>query len=261
MNFERRGQGTPLVLIHGVGSRRQIWDPMLDQLAAQHDVVAVDLPGFGSSPSEGKPGTVAGLADQVAGFCADLGLDRPHIAGNSMGGGIALTLAARGLARSATAYSPIGFWSTAELLWTQEALQIARASSKALRPIIPRAAPITPLRAGALALFYGKPWQLSADYLVADAAALRDAGGFAEALESFGDYTPPTQEELAGTTATVAWGSRDALLIHRTQAGRAERRLPDATHVTLVGCGHIPFADDPHACVDVLLATTERAGG
>ncbi|WP_344934496.1 alpha/beta fold hydrolase [Actinoplanes nipponensis] len=45
---ERRGSGPPLVLIHGIGSRRQVWEPVLGELARHREVIALDLPGFGS---------------------------------------------------------------------------------------------------------------------------------------------------------------------------------------------------------------------
>ena len=48
--FTRAGSGEPLVLIHGLGGSRRIWEPVIDRLAAERDVIAVDLPGFGASP-------------------------------------------------------------------------------------------------------------------------------------------------------------------------------------------------------------------
>ena len=50
LNYHRAGSGEPLVLIHGIGSRWQVWEPVLDRLAAERDVVALDLPGFAASP-------------------------------------------------------------------------------------------------------------------------------------------------------------------------------------------------------------------
>lgn len=95
---ERRGSGPPLVLIHGLGSHWQVWLPVLDEVARHRDVIALDLPGFGASPplptARGWPaeGSVDHLADRVAAFLAGLGLDRPAVAGNSLGGGVALEL-------------------------------------------------------------------------------------------------------------------------------------------------------------------------
>src|SRR5829696_3249094 len=90
----RTGSGEPLLLIHGIGSQWQMWEPVIEPLAREHEVVAIDLPGFGDSPPLDVPPTIEALADAVA----SLRLDRPHVAGNSLGGAIALELGARGRA-------------------------------------------------------------------------------------------------------------------------------------------------------------------
>ena len=61
LNYHRAGSGPPLVLIHGIGSRWQVWDPVLTRLQAERDVIALDLPGFGASPMP-PPGTSPGPA-------------------------------------------------------------------------------------------------------------------------------------------------------------------------------------------------------
>src|SRR3954464_9053177 len=105
----RTGSGPPLLLLHGLGSCKEMWRPVVPMLARSHDVIAVDLPGFGASPPGAE--TVDGLADEIAAFLDALGLDAVRVAGNSMGGGLALALGARGRVASACAISPIGFAS------------------------------------------------------------------------------------------------------------------------------------------------------
>uniref|UniRef100_UPI000623F9CD alpha/beta fold hydrolase n=1 Tax=Allosalinactinospora lopnorensis TaxID=1352348 RepID=UPI000623F9CD len=109
--FDRRGRGAPVVLLHGLGHRRQAWYPVLGRLARWHEVIALDLPGFGQSPGPagGDRYDLHSLVDAVQRVCAELGLERPHVAGNSLGGAIALELGAQGAAASVTALSPIGF--------------------------------------------------------------------------------------------------------------------------------------------------------
>src|ERR1044072_1362086 len=130
--FERRGNGSPLVLLHGIGHRWQAWEPVLDSLAAAHDVIAVDLPGFGRSPllADGRgydmPSAVAACAD----IFDDLGLDRPHVAGNSLGGVLSLELASRGLVSSATALAPAGFWSARDRSWALWVLRTIRLTGR-----------------------------------------------------------------------------------------------------------------------------------
>lgn len=91
----RTGAGAPLVLLHGIGSSRRAWDPVIPALAERFDVIAVDLPGFGDSeplPPGVEPRPTA-LAAAVAGLLDDLGITTPHVAGNSLGGWVALELA------------------------------------------------------------------------------------------------------------------------------------------------------------------------
>src|SRR5262245_59847420 len=109
--YERHGAGEPLVLLHGVTHRRQVWYPVLERLAAERDVILVDLPGHGESPDLPNDGRRAApqMREQFADFFSELGLERPHIAGNSLGGYLALLTAAAGHARSVTALSPAGF--------------------------------------------------------------------------------------------------------------------------------------------------------
>src|SRR5215207_4197055 len=130
--FDRRGAGAPLVLIHGIGSRRGAWGPVVERLVAERDTIALDLPGFGDSPPLGddvRP-TVAALADAVQAFLERQGIDRPHVAGNSLGGGIALELGRRGVVRSVAALSPIGFWSPAERRYGVVMLRCSRLAAE-----------------------------------------------------------------------------------------------------------------------------------
>jgi pimeloyl-ACP methyl ester carboxylesterase len=134
---DRRGTGEPLVLLHGLGSRWQAWNAVLDRLAEHHEVLAVDMPGFGASPPmpAGRRADNSGLTRAVADWIADQGLDRPHVAGNSTGGGIALELAAQGAVASATAIAPIGFWSRRERQFCQASLGLDRVLIGALGPL------------------------------------------------------------------------------------------------------------------------------
>lgn len=74
-----------------------------------------------------------------------------------------------------------------------------------------------------------------------------------------GRWEPRTTPALRAVPVTIAWGSRDLLLTHRTQSARAQWLMAWARHVTLPGCGHLPFADDPVACFDAILRTTRVA--
>lgn len=252
LNHHRVGRGEPLVLVHGIGSRWQVWEPIIDTLAESFDVIAVDLPGFaGSAPIPHT--TVDTLTDALADFLVAQGIERPHLAGNSMGGLISLQLGARGLARSVTAYSPAGFWDNAGRIWCQRSLGTLRAVGSKLGPA---AQPFLRTAAGRtlfLGLVIGKPWALDTQVAIDTANAAVEAPGFPEALTSFKDAHLPETGGLATIPVTIAWGNRDILLIYATQSRRARTTLPTARHITLHGSGHTPFYDDPAGCAQLLL--------
>jgi pimeloyl-ACP methyl ester carboxylesterase len=89
---------------------------------------------------------------------------------------------------------------------------------------------------------------------VADARALAAAPGFRAARDAFAHHRFTDAGALPAIPVTIAWGPRD-LILPAAQSRRAETRLPSARHVRLPGCGHLPFADDPHACADLIITT------
>src|SRR5207247_8678143 len=94
LGFERHGSGPPIVLLNGFAATRLDWDPtFLAELAARHELVALDNRGVGDSPGDGQPFTIDDLAADVAGVLDALGLERPAVLGWSMGGFLAQALA------------------------------------------------------------------------------------------------------------------------------------------------------------------------
>jgi pimeloyl-ACP methyl ester carboxylesterase len=253
--FDDRGSGPLLVLLHGIGSRRAVWDPVVPALARERRVIALDIPGFGESPVDGVAPTPFGFAEHLDGWFAEQGLGRPHVAGNSMGGTIALELARRGSVASATAISPAGFWTPRERTYARNTLKASRALARSMRGAVPT---ISRAAVGRMTLFsqvYGRPWRMSPAESVATIDAFVDAPAFDAAMEAFRHYTFRDADAARGTPVTIAWGTRDALLIPR-QAARARRVMPWARHVALRGCGHVPFHDDPEAVVAVMLSSS-----
>ncbi|MEV8633836.1 alpha/beta fold hydrolase [Streptosporangium sp. NPDC051023] len=249
--FERRGTGEPLVLLHGIGHHWQAWSPVLDRLAAERDVIAVDFPGFGASPPlpPGSPYTAETLADAVESFCAVHGIREPHVAGNSLGGYVALELASRGVVRTATALSPAGFWNRSELVYARAVLRAVRASATALTP--ERAAAVMADPLGHLisaGMLVAHPSRLSTEALLASSHAMREAPGFDDTLDSFVWLMPPAPPKAP---ITIAWGERDRLFPRR-QAVRAARWSGQRVKL-LRRCGHLPMSDAPELVAEVLL--------
>src|SRR5262245_12963557 len=235
--YERRGSGSPLVLLHGIGHHWQAWLPVLDRLSRHHDVIAVDFPGFGASPSlpPGTPYTPETLGVAVESLWVRLGLEEPHVAGNSLGGYVALDLAARGAVRSAVAFSPAGFWSRAELRYGWAVLKLLRAAAARAERLQATAAGRALYESG-LRVLVAHPERMPEDELRLGTEALREAVGFDDMLAAFAWMPPPQPPKVP---IAIAWGDRD-LLLPRRQAVRAGRWSQQ--RVTLLrGCGHVPM--------------------
>lgn len=256
INHHREGTGEPLVLLHGVGHHWQAWRPVIDLVRDEFTLIACDSPGFGGSAPlpPGSSLAIPAYADAFEAWFAEQGLGRPHVAGNSMGGAIALELARRGAVRSATAFSPAGFWSPAERSYCQAVLGVLGGTPRALQPAVTALARTTLGRKLLGAVLIRWPERLTPDEMAAALRAVWDGPALGGALAAFDDYVFADGDALRGTPVTVAWGRYDVLLPYRTQAPRARRQLPWARHVTL-GAGHLPYSDDPAA-----VAATLRLG-
>ncbi|MFF7300674.1 alpha/beta fold hydrolase [Streptomyces sp. NPDC008265] len=257
--YERKGAGEPLLLLHGIGHHLQAWHPVADVLAAGHDVIAVDLPGFGASDPlpRGIPYSLDSVAPALGALCAALGVERPHVAGNSLGGLLALEMGRRNLARSVTALSPAGFWTEAERRYAFAALLAMRAGARALPvPAVRRLARSAAGRTALTGTIYARPARRSPQDVVAETLALRHATGFEDTLAAGGSVR--FTHDVPGLPVTVAWGTRDRLLLRR-QGVRAKETIPGARLVRLPGCGHVPMHDDPALVARVVLDTARSA--
>ncbi|MCW2967134.1 MAG: dehH [Solirubrobacteraceae bacterium] len=250
---DRRGSGEPLVLLHGIGSRWQVFTPVLDLLAADFEVFAVDLPGFGASaPLPGGVPSIAALTDAIGSWIAGQGIEGAHVAGNSTGGGVALELADRGVVASATGLAPIGFWSARERAFCQSSVTASRALSRRVRPLAPALLSHAPVRAAFFAQYLAHPARVDPSDAVDDLDALIRCSGFEDVRASFTGYLAPATA-ADRVAVTVAWGDKDRLLLPR-QARRARARLPRARHVIIPGAGHLMMADQPAAVAAVIRA-------
>ena len=256
--YDRKGSGDPLVLIHGIGHRRQGWYPMFDQLAERYDVIAVDLAGFGESAR--YPRTIPynmenAVEDLVANF-AEWGIEKPHLVGNSLGGAIALELAARGHASSATVLSPAGFFHHLERVRAISLLGLLLLGSRvAPRPLLRRLTSTPRGRGLIFGWLYARPGRHDARQMYGDALALAGSRAFFAVAKNGFRYS---FELPVDVPTTVAWGTKDFILPFR-QASVAKRILPHALHVPLEGAGHVPMIDAAHEIVELIDATIARA--
>ena len=253
LSYAREGTGEPLLLLHGIGHHRQAWDPVVHILAAERDVIAVDLPGFGESPAlpDGLTHDLATMNAALGALCENLGIERPHVAGNSLGGLLALELGREKLVRSVTALSPAGFWSQAERRYAFGVLLAMRRAARSMPlPLVERLSRTAAGRAVLTSSIYARPGRRSPEAVVAETLALARAEGFTETLRAGTEVR--FTDDIPGVPVTVAWGSHDRLLLRR-QGIRAKHIIPRARLVRLPGCGHVPMNDDPALVARVIL--------
>jgi pimeloyl-ACP methyl ester carboxylesterase len=256
--YERHGSGPALVLLHGVGHRRQAWQPVLDLLTPHRTVLTVDLPGHGESPplrAAGRP-AVGAMAEEICALFDELGLDRPHVAGNSLGGALALIAGARGRAATVTGLSPAGFWARpwqhgyARVVFTS-----AQLAGAAMRPLAPALARSTAGRGVLEGAFVSRPSNVTPEQAVADTANfLRAREALRAVLADRGSFVRTVPDSVP---VTIAWGTKDRML-PPSQARVAMSRVPHARFVPLPGCGHVPMSDDPGLVAKVLLDGSGR---
>ncbi|WP_456696622.1 alpha/beta fold hydrolase [Aeromicrobium sp. P5_D10] len=252
--YTRKGSGEPLVLIHGIGHRRQAWDPVFETLAESYDVIAVDLSGFGESPDypAGTPHSMETASANLAANFSAWGIEKPHVVGNSLGGAIALELGARGLARSVTALSPAGFFGPVNRLQPFFFLLLLRLSSLLPTSVLRAVSRNGFGRKIAGATLYVHPERFTSDDVFGDALALKRCTGFGKTLKAGITYK---FDGPVPVPTTIAWGTRDLILPYG-QSALAQERLPSVRHIALPHCGHVPMVDNPELVTRVIQETT-----
>jgi pimeloyl-ACP methyl ester carboxylesterase len=243
--YDRAGTGPTLVLVHPLGADRQVWRPVWSRLTPVRDCVAPDLPGFGDSGplARGAAADPVALARAVAAFLRAEGVDRPHVAGNSLGGWVALELALAGAAASATAIAPAGLWRRP----LPPKPEVARRLSRLAGPVLPAVLRSAAGRRAVLRGTMAHPDRMPAEEAVGLVRAYARAPGFTAVNRAMRAGTFKRLAEIE-VPVTIVWPQHDRVVsrVDDLPPGIAVRDLP--------GCGHIPMWDDPEAVADALIA-------
>jgi pimeloyl-ACP methyl ester carboxylesterase len=253
INHRRLGEGPPLLLVHGLGGSSSNWDPVLELLEPHRELIVVDTPGFGKTPlAEGFVPSAVNVGHVLAELCTELGIERPHVAGNSLGGWTALEMAADDSVASCCAISPAGLWGKALGARPYE----SRRAARAMKPLALSVLSTERGRRTFLRGIFGQPEKLSAAEARKAFSDWIDAPGYIEANREMriGVFD---RGAAVRVPVIVAWGELDRLVRppHREQ-------LPASTrYVEKPGWGHTPTWDDPEGVADLLLEASagERA--
>ncbi len=259
----RGGSGSPLVCLHGFTDTWRTWELVLPALERHHDVLALTLAGHAGGPPLPRPVSHALLADAVERAMDAAGFATASIAGNSLGGYVALHLAARGRADAIVALAPAGGWAVGDETWrttlTSQMQMIEQV--KRIAPQAPALVRSARFRRSATHVIVEHsdhiPPELIAHQLLGvarcDAAlplidfALRE--GYAIEAEK---VTCPVR---------IVWGTRDRLLPWPAAAARYRHDwLPRADWIELDGVGHCPQLDVPLEAAQLIVGFTVPRG-
>jgi pimeloyl-ACP methyl ester carboxylesterase len=253
-----------MVCLHGFTDSWRTWELVLGALEREHDVLAPTLAGHAGGPPLPDPASDAALADAVEETMDDAGFATAHLVGNSLGGYVALMLAARGRARSVVALAPAGGWGLDDPR-SGDALRHFVLMRRLVREAAPRADEIVSTPEGlrrateaSVAHYEHIPPELIAHSIRAAAAC--------EATLPFVEFTRTRGWHLDAERITcpvlVVWGTADELLDWPTAAARyRDEWVPGAEWATLDGVGHCPQLDAPGPTSELVLAFTARADG
>lgn len=251
--LHRGGGGEPLVLLHGFMDSWRTWELVLPALERVHDVLALTFPGHAGGPPLGAVGEEL-MPDAVERAMDDAGFATAHVAGNSLGGFVALQLAARGRARSVVALAPAGGDRHGSLLEFQRQLHRNVKATAAYADAIAATADGRRRATELLTVRYEHlPAALVAELVAAvgqcDAQPLIDYALTSEWPLDFEQITCPLR---------FVWGTADRLLPWPSAAARYRAALPNGDWVELDDVGHAPQLDVPLETAQLILGVTAR---
>jgi pimeloyl-ACP methyl ester carboxylesterase len=255
VNVIELGEGPPLIFVHGLAGSWQNWLEQLPVFAADHRVIALDLPGFGYSPMPAEKISISGYARTIGELCDVLDIAAAALVGNSMGGFISAELAicdparvdrlvlvsAAGISIENQSY-PTGAMHRIEGFLAAYTAWVASKSEFVSRR--------SRLRQATLYSVMRHPGRLPAPLA---AEQLRGSGkpGFIDALEALTSY--PIRERLGkiACPSLVVWGDSDRLVPTR-DADVFERLIPGARKVIFEDTGHVAMLERPERFNQVL---------
>lgn len=254
----RGGSGSPLVCLHGFTDTWRTWELVLPALARRHDVLALTLAGHAGGPPLDGDVSAALLADAVERAMDEAGFETAHIAGNSLGGFVALQLAARGRARSVVALAPAGGWAQGDDSY-RTTLAFFSGMHEQLKLAAPHAHALAATAEGRrrATQFIATEWE----HIPAELIAHQIAGAARCATIPLVDAALRDGYDLDAEHVTcpvrVVWGTDDRLLPWPSAAARYRADwLPHADWVELEGVGHCPQLDVPLETAQLILGFT-----
>lgn len=259
LHYIRRGTGKPLLLIHGIGSSHRSWNLVIDTLAAERDVIAVDLPGFGATPALTGETSIRTLADAVTEFLEERDLLGIDAVGSSMGARLVLELARRGgVLGAVVSLDPGGFWQGWEVPFFYHSVRISAQLVNKLQPILPVLTGHALGRMLLFAQFSARPACIPASVALDELRTFVPTPSFTELLHNlaYGEAQQGTPAGSIPAPLVIGWGRQDLVCLP-SQSRRALALFPDAHLHWFSPSGHFPQLDLPQETTRLILDVTD----
>ena len=243
------------MLLHGVNDGERVWHPVVPLLSEHHEVIVpVALAHKGGRRVTKRPVDHVDVVDDAERTLDELGLEVPHLAGNSMGGWVALDLARRGRAKTVCALSPAGLWDSEESRTRVLRFLVRNVrDTRRARSVLPLLSRSKGFRRWALrkGVAYGDRVSRTEFITLVDEAL----GG--ECVEDIALLTAELEPlDPPPCPITIAWAEHDRVFPIKPYLARAREVVPGARFTVLADVGHLPMLDDPQLVAETILAVT-----
>jgi pimeloyl-ACP methyl ester carboxylesterase len=257
----RGGSGEPLLLLHGFTDTWRTWELVLPALERHHDVLALTLAGHAGGPPIGGGDPEAAIRAAIAAALDEAGWETAHVAGNSLGGYVALHVAALGRARSVVALAPAGGWADGDESF-KDTLAFFTNMHRLLRDAAPHAEAIvaTPEGRRRTTLMTTERFEhIPAELLAHQMRGAAGCTAVAALVEHALAHGWHVDAEAVACPVRFVWGTDDKLLRWPGAAARYRQQFPHAEWVELEGVGHLPQLDVPLETAELILGFTSRS--
>jgi pimeloyl-ACP methyl ester carboxylesterase len=255
----RGGAGSPLVCLHGFMDTWRIWELVLPALERRHDVLALTLAGHAGGPALAGDVDAGTVPDAVEREMDEAGFATAHLVGNSLGGYVALRLAARGRARSVVAFAPAGGWARGDESF-REIIALQASLHEQAKEVAPHAAALVASPEGrrrATRLQTTNYEHIPAELLAHQTMGVARCTGAPALVELAAREGWALDAARIACPVRIVWGTDDKLLPWPSAAARfREDWLPHADWVELDGIGHCPQLDVPLEAAQLILGFT-----
>jgi pimeloyl-ACP methyl ester carboxylesterase len=263
VNYVEMGEGPPLLFIHGLSGAWQNWLENIPHFARTHRVVAVDLPGFGSSPMPPWVISIPAYGRFLRDFCERLGIERCSLVGNSMGGFIASELAITEPDRvdDLVLVSAAGItWARARREPAEMMARVGRAAGPLLLKVNMAGIRRARLRKTAFQGVFHDPLALRREAIWENLVPAMRSPGYFDAMVNLVGYDIRDRLGEIGVPTLIVWGRNDRVVPVPAALSYKKRIGDNAELVIFDHCGHVPQIERPTRFNRIVEDFLKRAG-